>query len=686
MRKWITMLLVTCLPGVAWGQGRTGGGTQAQQAVKKADEAFAANRLREAIRLYSQALTYNRALTPAYEKLAIAYYAVRQYRAAVNKLGICLQVAPANVKCNMWMGMHLLKLKKRAQGIAALQKAVKLNWKLPLAMRKLGSYYYKKGNWRRAEKAWWTFLRFRDRTWPKKVDFAAHYYLGKIYLEMKRYPAAATAYTKATKLRRKHSGAKLGLATAYIGRKYFNAALNLLLPLRKLARRKPIIHFYLARCFYRMRRKQKALSHLKHYADKRPHDVRSLILKGDIYLLHNEFGPALAAYKQATLKAPGSMEAKVKYGEALLQRKRAKEAYAILSAAARQRPRNPRVLRVLGQALLALRRAKEAIAVFTRLLQARPGTAEGVALRGDAHLMANQVSQAISDYQTAQKLNKRSWRAKQGLIRALSRRARDHLVKKNTAAALADLNRAFALDPKRISTNTNLGIAYLMAKRHKEAARHLAEVHKRLPRNFAVIRLLGRLYYDTGRLNQARAHYMKARQAAKRLPARFQAEVNQGHRHCGERAQKRRVQRRGQQGPGAPCPVQPGHRAARPGLPEPGEGQGQAGGGGPRDRPGLREAAAGQPAPAGAVPAGHGLPGDCPVGQGRRGLPQSLGSAGAGHGAQVALRPPGRRVLQRLHQVPPGRLRGLRRGHGAAAAKGQGARAGPHPGDHALGL
>lgn len=525
MRKWITILLVTCLPGAAWGQGRTGGGTQAQQAIKKADEAFAANRLKEAIRLYNQALAYNRSLTSAYEKLAIAYYAVRQYRAAVNKLSLCLQVAPADVKCNMWMGMHLLKLKKRAQGIAALQRAVKLNWKLPLAMRKLGRYYYKRGNWRKGEKAWWTFLKFRDRSWPKKVDFAAHYYLGKIYLKMKKYPAAATAFTKATKLRKKHSGTKLGLASAYIGRKYFNSALNLLLPLRKLAKRKPIIHFNLARCFFRMRRKQQALDYLKRYADRRPGEVRSLILKGDIYFQHSEYGSALAAYKQATVKAPGSMEAKVKYGNALLQRKRAKEAYTVLSAAALMRPKNAQVLKGLGLALLALKRAKEAIAIFTRLLKAQPGSAEGVALRGDAHLMANQVAQAIADYQTAQKLNKRSGRAKRGLIRALNRRARDHLIKNDPTAALADLNRAFVLDPKRIFTNTNLGIAYLVAKRYTEAARHLIAVQTRLPRNFAVNRLLGRLYYNMGKLTQARAYYVKARQAARNLPARFQAEV-----------------------------------------------------------------------------------------------------------------------------------------------------------------
>jgi len=525
MRKWITILLVTCLPGAAWGQGRTSGGTQAQQAVKKADEAFAAKRLKEAIRLYNQALAYNRSLAPAYEKLAIAYYAVRQYRAAVSKLSICLQVAPANVKCNMWMGMHLLKLNKRAQGIAALKKAVKLDWKLPLAMRKLGRHYYRRGKWRKSEKAWWTFLKFRDRSWPRKVDFAAHYYLGRVYLKMKKFPAAVTAFTKASKLRKKHSGAKLGLATAYLGRKYFSSALNLLLPLRRLAKRKPIIYLYLARCFHRMRRKNQALNHLKRYADKRPGDVRSLILKGDIYFGHSEFGPALAAYKQATLKAPGSTEAKVKYGEALLQRKRAKEAYAVLSAAALKQPRNAQILSGLGRALLALKRAPEAIAVFTRLVGAQPGSAEAVALRGDANLLANKVSQAITDYRTAQKLNKRSWRAQRGLIRGLNRRARDHLAKGNSVAALADLNGAFALDPKRIFTNTNLGIAHLTAKRYKKAARHLIEVQKRLPRNFAVNRLLGRLYYHTGKLNLARAHFVKARQAAKNLPARFQAEV-----------------------------------------------------------------------------------------------------------------------------------------------------------------
>ncbi len=525
MTKPITILLLCALPGVAWGQGRTSGGTQAQQAVKKADAAFAARNLKEAIRLYNQALAYNRSLTPAYEKLAIAYFAVKQYRAAVTKLSICLSVAPSNVKCQMWLGLHQLKLGQKAAGIAALQKAVKLSWKLPLAMRKLGRYYYRRGDWRLAEKAWWTFLKFRDRGWPKKVDFRAHYYLGKIYLKLRRYPAAAAAFSRALRLRKKHSGARLGLATAYMGRGYFNAALNLLLPLRKLAQRKPIIHLYLARCFHRMRRKKQALDHLRRYSLKRPGDVQTLILKGDIYFLHNEFGPALAAYKQAMVKSPRSIEAKLKYGRALLLRKRAAEAYKVLAAAARSQPSNPEVLGVLSQALLALRRAKEAVAVLTRMLRLRPSYPGGLALRGDAHLAAGLVGKAIADYRAARRINPKSWRARRGLIRALNRRARDRLLGKSTAGALKDLRSAFLLDPQRIFTNINLGIAYLVAHRPKEAARHLMQVQKKLPRNFAVNRLLGRLYHDTGRLKQARAHYLKARQAARSLPARFQAEV-----------------------------------------------------------------------------------------------------------------------------------------------------------------
>ncbi len=525
MRRWISILLVAALPATAWGQGRTGGATQAQQAVQKADAAFAAKDFQKAIRLYNQALGIDQNLTNAYEKLAIAYYATRQYRTALVKLQQCLNVAPNFAKCHLWMGMHKLKLGQKASAIQHFKDAVKRDWKLPLAMRKLGFYYYKQGNYQKAEKAFWTFLKFRDKSWPNKVDFTPHLMLGRCYLKQEAFPAAMTQFSQALKIKGRSKAAKLGLADAYVGRGYFNDALNLYLSLKSVWSKEPKIHFNLALCFYRLRRKDKALAHLQRYTAKRPNDVNAVLLRGDIHFFFREYGPALAAYKRATVAAPNSAAAQIKYANALLATKRSVKAHTILLAAKKRWPNNPKVLLALGDAQVQLKKYPEAIATLTELLAVRPRSLKAHILRGEAYLAAKDLDKAVKDFEGARKIAPTNGKAKLGLIKALNISAYHKLKAGQSQQAIDTLNQAFKLDPGRIFTNINLGIAYLMSKHYNRALRHLTEVHKKLPRNFAANRLLGRLYYETGKLQAARGHYLQARNVSRRLASRSQAEV-----------------------------------------------------------------------------------------------------------------------------------------------------------------
>lgn len=524
-RRWNPILLVVALPTAAWAQGRTGGSTQAQMAVQKADAAFAEKRMKDAIRLYLQALSIQQNLPAAHEKLAIAYYATKQYRKAIPKLQMCLRVSPSSAKCHLWLGKHRIKLGQTAAGIKHLQDAVKQDWKLPLAMRTLGIWYYKKGRYRKAEKALWTFLKFRDKSWPKKVDFPMHVLLGRTYLALNQHPAAQTQFSKALKIKGQSKAAKLGLANAYIGRGYFNDALNLYLGLKELWPKKPRIHFNLARCFYRLRRKRKALEHLQRYRAKRPKDVQAIVLQGDIHFFFKEHGPALAAYKRATEAAPNAVEPRLKYATALLATQKSGKALRLLTAARKRWPKNPKVLLALGEAQLQQKKTAAAIATLGELLEARPSSVEGLLLRGQAYLAEKKIPQAVVDFKRAHKLAPKRGKVRRALVRALNRAAYQQLEAGKDALAVTTLKEAFALDPKRMFTNLNLGIVYLRTKKYEAALRHLNTVHSKLPRNFTANRLLGRLYYEKGKLQVARGHYLKARQVSRRLASSAQASV-----------------------------------------------------------------------------------------------------------------------------------------------------------------
>ncbi|MDY0004458.1 MAG: tetratricopeptide repeat protein, partial [Polyangia bacterium] len=525
MRRLLPVLLVAGIGGPAFGQGRTGESGQAAEAVRKADEAFTEKRMKEAIRLYRQALGYDRTLSAAHEKLAVALYALRRYSEGVGQASECLKALPEHAPCHMWMGLHKIRMKKVEEGIKHLEDAIKRNWKLAPAMNELGRYYFRRGDWKRAERAFWAFLNHRDQSWPAAVDKPVLTFLGKTYLATKRYSEAQSRFAAALKIDPRDVEAKLGLADAYRGRGFWNDALNIYLSLKPQWARRLEIHFKLAQCFYRLRRKGKALEHLAIYRAKRPRDAEATLLLGDIHFFFREFTPALAAYKRAVEQSPGSMTAQIKYAEALLQNKEPQKAYDALRAAQRRAPSHPGLLAAMANALLQLKRPAEALPILDKLLTSQPSLAQAYVLRGEAHLAQNSLPKATEDFKRARELDPKDFRAKKGYILVLNQTAFGLLTEGKADRAIASLSEAHSLDPQLVFTSVNLGIAYLQVKNHKEALRHLTAVHQRLPNSFTANRLLARLYYDTGQLKVARGHYTQARAASRRLTSNAQAEV-----------------------------------------------------------------------------------------------------------------------------------------------------------------
>lgn len=525
MRWWISVLLVMVAPALAWGQGRTSGSTQAEETIRKADDAFNEKRMDEAIRLYLQALSYDRSLIPAHEKLAVAYYALRRYPDGARQMLACLQVAPNAAVCHQWLGLHKLRLKQTDAGIRHLQDAIRLDWKLPLAMRELAVHYYRKGDFRRAMRAAWTFLNHRDKDWPRQMDFPMLVLLGRVYLQMEKYPEAQAQFAAALRIDNKHEAAKLGLADAYMGRESWSEALNLYLSLKSLWPKRPQLHFKLAECFYRLRRKDKALEHLNLYRSKHPNDAAATLLQGDIHFFFREFAPALAAYRRATVQDPTSVPAQIKYAHALLENKQANKAYTVLQGAEKKAPKDPRLLAALGAALLQISKPAEAVAVLDRLLQLRPDDVDGLVLRGESHVALKDLAKALLDFRKARSVAPKDSRAAGGLITVLNQAAYEQLKQGQHEQAVAALTEAYGLDAQRLGTNLNLGIAFLAAGRPTEALRHLNDVHRRMPRSYAVNRLLGRLHLDAGQHKVARGHYVQARAASRRLSSNAQAEV-----------------------------------------------------------------------------------------------------------------------------------------------------------------
>ncbi len=505
--------------GLAWGQGRTGELTQAQEALVRGNRAYEAKRYKEAEESYRRALNYDPTLVEPAERLAAIYYEQGRHAEAVRLLRRALSANPGNGRLEAWLGLHLLKMKREREAVALLQKAVRKDYKLFLAQLKLGAYYFKHRRWQEAITAFWNYLKFRPKTGAgRKLDATVNRFLGIAYLRLGKYPQAQTRFLAALALRPKYWKAELELAEVYVHRGFCPRALSIFRKYRKYTSRRPRFAYLEALCHFKVKAKERALAALRRYLKSRPRSVKGHLLKGDVYYYFKDYDKALLAYERAVSLDRGSMLAAVKYGKALMGLRMYAKAKKVLQQVASRAPNSPQVLLGLGQACLGLKDYRSAAGYLRKLVAVAPRDVAGWTSLGRAYLKLKRIADALDAFKRAMRLSKGTdSAARSGLVAALNASAYEALKAGNVPLALERLRRAYGLDRHRLMTLRNLGLVLLVAKQYAEARKYLAMAKRKVPRDLVVNRLLGRVALALGQLESARAHYVVARQAAYRL-------------------------------------------------------------------------------------------------------------------------------------------------------------------------
>ncbi len=521
-------LFVFCIaafPRTGRAQGRTSSEMAAQEAIRAGDKVYAQKRYDEAEKYYLRAVGYDASLVEPIEKLAAIYYDLGRHDRAVALLRRGLTANPGNAALTSWLGLHLLRQKKRKEGIKLLQNAVQQDEELFLAQLELGAHYMRRGEWFNAATAFWNFLKYRTEE-AASQDFVIHRLLGVAYIQLKRYPAAQSRFQASLKLKPDYVPAKLGLAEVYVYRGYCPAALKIFQETRKLQAKRPVLIKLEATCLQKMNRNAAALQAINRYLKLRPKDVEAHIVRGDVYLSQRNHGAALKAFETAVALDPSSAVAAVRFGEALMRGKQYKRALRIFQNAKRKAARDPDVLAGLAGCFLRLKQPDEAIRELKSLLSFASDNVAGHRLLGHAYAMKRDYSASVESHKNAMKYSEGEDRgARRGLINGLNALAGESMDAGRTGEAWKLLMEAKELDPRHLVTNRNLGLVALIRKQHSDAIRYLRIALKRVPTNFTVNRLLGRAYLETKRYEEARRHYLQARQAATRLAGRLMAEV-----------------------------------------------------------------------------------------------------------------------------------------------------------------
>ncbi len=513
------------LAGKAAAQGRTGEMTQAMQTMARCGRAYAANDFSKAEEECLKAFSYDPTLVDAIDKLAAIYYEKGRYRQAVALLRRASAANPGNPRVESWLGLHLLKLRRKAEGISHLKKAVKKNHKLFLAQLKLGAYYFKKRKYRSAVTAFWNFLKFRPKA-AAKVDPVVHRLLGVSYLRLGKYPQAQTRLLRALALRPKDKRAELELGEVYARRGFCNPALSIFRKYRRLRAKRPKLYYLEAVCHFRLKAKSRAVAAVTKFIAVRPKVVDGYLLLGDIHLYYREYSQALRAYQRAVQMVPGSVDAAVKYARALMGLKMYRKAKVVLERTQRSAADDPALLAVLGRCYEALKQYDKAIVVARKLVAKQPKDVDAWTLLGWVSLKKNDVSDAVAAFRKANRLSGgRNSEARGGLVAAINSQAYGPVMKGDWNKARSLLDEAYRLDPKRLMTLRNLGLVNLASRQYQASEKYLRRAFRKVPRDLVVNRLLGRVYLATRRLEAARTHYIRARQAAYRVGGVVLAEV-----------------------------------------------------------------------------------------------------------------------------------------------------------------
>lgn len=277
--------------------------------------------------------------------------------------------------------------------------------------------------------------------------------LGVSLARRKMYPEAAAAYQLALK-----AGSQLPQVETNLGIAYFRMGdfKNAAPVFRQALSFRPSdlqARTLLGMSLYGMKDYREAANELEKVSAAQPQNVRLQFVLAECYLLSHQSEKTLQAFQKIEQEEPNSAEAYMLFGQALDGLGRYVQATEEFQKAAVAAPDAPNVHFVLGYLYWKQRKFDPAAAEFHKDLARNPGNGESRAYLGD-------ISYRHGDLNSARRL----------LEQALKEGVRIRLLyldlgiidtnQKRYTAAVAELQKAIALDPTRMDTHYRLALAY----------------------------------------------------------------------------------------------------------------------------------------------------------------------------------------------------------------------------------
>jgi tetratricopeptide (TPR) repeat protein len=329
----------------------------AQDALGRNDFATAADALKQVVETQPT-------LTAAWFNLAYAYTGLHKDEAAIASYQKALDLDPNLFEARLNLGILFIQLKNPKAALPHLEKAATLKPDHLRAQLYYGRALALTGQTEPAEKQYRTVLRLD----PKMAS--AHYDLGQLYLQQKRYQEALTSFQNASEGDPTLSQAQLGMALASEGLKDEVSALGHFEQYLAACPDDLETRFHLARLYLEQGRNAQAYEGLQTVYRHEPETPGLAAALGVVCALLKRFPESEKYYRQALLTAPTDSELHRALGQTLLAEEKFAEAEVEFRTALACNPRSREAGQGLATSLYLQKRYPEAIPLLEVLASA----------------------------------------------------------------------------------------------------------------------------------------------------------------------------------------------------------------------------------------------------------------------------------------------------------------------------
>jgi tetratricopeptide (TPR) repeat protein len=338
-----------------------------------------------------------------------------------------------------------------------------------------------------AEADWRAYLK----THPSSGEAYAH--LGLLEARQQRYKDAVPLYRKALQIGPDVPGLRLNLGLALFKSEDLKGAVVEFAPLVKRDPENAQLNMLMGLSYYGLAEYTDAVPFLKKAAGRDPKSLPLRLALAHSCLWSKQYQCVMDTYHQILELDPDSAEADMIAGEALDEMKDNEGSTKMFRAAAKANPKEPNVHFGLGYLLWTQKQYPEAASEFEAELANDPNHLQAKLYLGDTHIQLNQMDAA------------------KPLL--------ERVEKDNAAIPLVHID---------------LGIVYTEAGRNEDALRELKAAEKMAPDDVDVHWRLARLYRTTGKVEEAKAEFDKAKNLNKKVNEDLYKKIADGHKKPAE--------------------------------------------------------------------------------------------------------------------------------------------------------